>query len=419
MNEHTFDYTEDMEMVREAVKSAGETVDAAARVLTWTVDPGELAEVTKDVIALRDRVDALMAQFMMHVEQCGAPRSTGVRTAGQLVGVETSADPASVRVALARGRWLRDFPLFEAAFAAAEISGSHLDVLRRTVDGPLTHWQLVEEQDFFLDAARDCSFADFKKVAAYWLIAVDPDGDEPREQEERTGLSMRKGRGGRLFIRGELDAISGEVVHAAVGRRAQQMAAADQDQGVVRTEAQRHAAALVELVSQGFARPGTPTPPLINIVMSQRVAEYLIEQAAEPTSDPSPVRWDDVDGRCELIDGTPIHPKQVLSLFGVATFRRHILDARSRAIDVSVNARAFPAWMRNVFHIQARGGCETPGCDAPHRWMQADHVRPSSRGGKTRLANGQNLCAADNQAKTNTLLLAPSLVTTATSGRGP
>ena len=86
----------------------------------------------------------------------------------------------------------------------------------------------------------------------------------------------------------------------------------------------------------------------------------------------------------------------------MATLRRHILDAKSRLIDVSVNARTFPLWMRNALHVQARGACETHGCDAPHRWIQADHTEPHGRGGPTRLWNGQNQCTADNHAKTDT-----------------
>ena len=136
--------------------------------------------------------------------------------------------------------------------------------------------------------------------------------------------------------------------------------------------------------------------------MSETVAEYLLEEAAIETGDPAPVKWNDVDGRCELIDGTPIHPKHVLPILGVATFRRHILNAKSRLIDVSVNARTFPQWMRNALHVQARGACETHGCDAPHRWIQADHTEPHSHGGQTRFSNGQNQCTADNHAKTNT-----------------
>lgn len=370
--------------------------------LDFAVDPAELSAVVGDVVEIGNRFDALRAQYVSQVEVCGGPSSIGVRTVGQFVGAQTNADPRSVRPAGLRARWLRAFPMFEQAFRDGLVSAAHLDLLRRTIDGPRTHALLRDDQDFFIESARNCSFVDFRKVADYWLIAVDPDGDEPAEQRDRVGVSMRVGRGGRLFLRGELDAVSGQALRTAVASLAQKMRSQDEEAGTVRSENERQAAALVALVTRGSARvDGSHAVPLINIVMSQNVAEHLLAEMWEQTHARVPVAWNDIDGRCELIDGTPIHPYHARKLFGVATFRRHVMDAKGRLIDVAVNSRSFPQWMRNALHVQARGRCETPGCDAPHHWMQSDHVDPHSRGGKSQLSNGQNQCRADNQAKTN------------------
>lgn len=406
-----FDYRQGMKVqqaptpFRRRLAVVEAAVTDAADALDYVADAGEIADAVEDLIRVRNRFDALITQFMDQAETSGAPRSAGVRTVGQLVAAVANADPATVRPVATRGRWLRDFDGFADAFADGVVTSAHLEFMRRRLDGPRTHMTLRADQAFFVDAARDCSFADFKKVADYWLITVDPDGDEPADQQDRNSLSVRIGRGGRVLIRGELDALSGQAFRTAVDRVAQQLRNADSETGTVRSESQRRAAALNTLVTRGSERAdGTHPAPLINIVMSETVAEHLLSQAAqapEHPSTPAPVRWDDIDGRCELIDGTPIHPRHALGLFGVATFRRHILDAAGRVIDASSNARAFPAWMRNALHIAARGGCQTPGCDAPHHWIQADHIQPHSRNGPTTLTNGQNLCAADNQAKTD------------------
>jgi hypothetical protein len=91
-----------------------------------------------------------------------------------------------------------------------------------------------------------------------------------------------------------------------------------------------------------------------------------------------------------------------LATLGVATLRRYIMAADSRLLDVSVNARNFPQWMKTALHVQSRGACETHGCDAPHHWLQADHVEPHSRGGPTAFHNAQNQCSPDNHAKADT-----------------
>ena len=395
--------------VASAVDAVGQAVDELASVLDFAVNAGELGSVMAEVVSVKNRFDQVITHYVSQAERCAVPASMGLRTMGQALAAQTSADPRAYRPAGLRGRWLREFPTFEGAAVLGEMSAAHLDLIRRRLDGPRTHVLLQKDQQILVDAARDCSFADFRKVADYWLIAADPDGDEPADQQERSGVSLRVGRGGRLHLRGEFDAITGQALRTAIDSLAQQLRSSDDEAGVVRSEAARRAEALATLVTRGASRTdGGHVKPLVNIVMSQTVAEHLLAvMAGEPTPEQIPVRWDDVDGRCELIDGTPIHPHHALKLFGVATFRRHILDANSRLIDVAVNARSFPNWMRNALHIQARGACETPGCDSPHRWIQADHTHPWSRGGQTRLTNGQSQCAPDNQAKTNTIGRAP------------
>ena len=82
-----------------------------------------------------------------------------------------------------------------------------------------------------------------------------------------------------------------------------------------------------------------------------------------------------------------------------ATLRRYVLDADSRVLDVSVNARSAPEWMRTAAIVQSRGQCDQHGCDAPHSWLQMDHVNPVDNGGETRFDNIQPGCRPDNQAK--------------------
>jgi len=117
--------------------------------------------------------------------------------------------------------------------------------------------------------------------------------------------------------------------------------------------------------------------------------------------EPLPIAFDDIDKRCELLDGTPLHPTYLLALLGLATFRRQVLNAKGRTIDVSVNARGFTPWQQHALRVEARGRCQTPGCDAPFPWLEADHIEPYSRGGPTLLANGNMRCGPDNKAKGN------------------
>ena len=108
-----------------------------------------------------------------------------------------------------------------------------------------------------------------------------------------------------------------------------------------------------------------------------------------------------VDGRCELIDGTPIHPKYALVLAMQANVRRQVLGAKNATLEASYETRAFPDCLRYIKLVESRGRCSTAGCDANHTWLHADHRQPRSQQGETSLANLDMLCAADNKHKSD------------------
>lgn len=107
----------------------------------------------------------------------------------------------------------------------------------------------------------------------------------------------------------------------------------------------------------------------------------------------------DIDGRCELIDGTPIHPKYALVLMMQARVRRQVLGAKNVTLDASHETRLFPDWMKYIRLVETRGQCVVAGCDANHTWLHADHRQPRSKQGPTNLANLDPLCSPDNGYK--------------------
>jgi len=146
----------------------------------------------------------------------------------------------------------------------------------------------------------------------------------------------------------------------------------------------------MSLLVDGAARPdGTHANPLVNIVMSERVAQWAAaKMRGEDVGDP-PIDAFDLDGRCELIDGTAIHPLLVAATCGFwqwspSDLRRYVMAADSRIVDYSYNARVAPEHLRTAVLIQDRGQCVVQGCDAPHTWMQIRrHHVPACRWRRT------------------------------------
>mgnify|MGYP003870366175 CR=1 FL=1 len=213
------------------------------------------------------------------------------------------------------------------------------------------------------------------------------------------------------------DAVTGSSMVRIIEHDTKALRTDDLANGVERTTRQRRLAAVYNLLEKGFRKDdGTHPIPLFNIVMSERVAEWAINwldnngahDSATACGDTVPVHPLDVDGRCEFIDGQPVHPLLVaavlgLNRFGPATLRRYVMDAKNRIVDYSYNARVAPEHLRTASTIEHRGECTTPGCDAPHSWQQIDHIDPHSNGGATRLRKLEPKCSPDNLAKGATL----------------
>ena len=109
----------------------------------------------------------------------------------------------------------------------------------------------------------------------------------------------------------------------------------------------------------------------------------------------------DIDGRCELLGGTPVHPKYALILMMQAMVRRQVLTAKNVTLEASYETRLFPDWMKHIRLVETRGQCVVEGCDAPHTWLQADHRQPDAAGGLTELSNLDPMCGPDNKHKSD------------------
>ena len=114
-----------------------------------------------------------------------------------------------------------------------------------------------------------------------------------------------------------------------------------------------------------------------------------------------PISWDDLDGRCETIRGTPIHPKHALGVLLAGQLQRMVMTAENEIVNHGKKVRGFTKTQKNALLVQQRGQCAL-GTQTPFRWLEADHIRPHSKQGPTDLTNGQMIDGAENKAKRDT-----------------
>jgi len=95
--------------------------------------------------------------------------------------------------------------------------------------------------------------------------------------------------------------------------------------------------------------------------------------------------------RCEVDDVGPIPPETARRWACDASVSRVITRGRFEPLDVGRRTPVVPAELRRAVVVRDRV-CRFPGCDRPHGWCDAHHVRHWADGGPTALPNLMLLC---------------------------
>ena len=372
-------------------------VDACFETPLSCLDVQEMSDRLVALIAITAKVDALRMEAVQAADAVQVGQLTDQRNTANHVAARTLADPASVRSDQRIGNWVTDLPALADAHRSGQVTTEHLDKLR-LADNPRVHQRLIVEQYKFVEWFTSCHFRDLDHIIDQWLLGADPDGAEPNDKEQQFGLSFTPLPGGNLKVSGILDPLQGAVLRDEVNAEANKLRAAEKEPGVTSTVRRRTLEALMNLVGRGAARPdGTFARPRVNIVMSQQVYEDTVGWLADPATNEFPeLDRTDIDKKCQLIDGTPIHPLYALAATVTATFRRIVYSARGRPIEASLDSRRIPDWMRDLSLITTNGRCANPVCDSPFHWLHGDHITPYSHTKDTSVENTQILCGGDN-----------------------
>ena len=374
---------------------------AADRLSTMDVDV--LGSRCVELQTARQKLDGLIAVTVAEAERAGVAANAGQRTMAQYLASRTHACPDAVRADLRNGVWVGQYAVLEEAMLAGLLSRQHVDLIRR-IDNIRVFAALQRDQQLFIGFAHDLEWKSFRAAVAYWLLVNDPDGTSPKEHEQKNTCTITRYAGGRIKLVAFLDPLSGAIVEKHIGLERNQLFEQDQENNVARTNSQRSADALTNIVTRGAGRIENSSVPLISVVMSLKVLLHALAQLDKHPADQdftSVVDPNDPDGRCELIDGTPLHPKSALILLMTARIRRQVLTAQSLSLNASYESRLFPESLKNIRLVETRGQCETAGCDAPIEWLQGDHNKPYSKTARTTLSDLRMLCRPDNKHKSN------------------
>ena len=410
--DHQSEYVDDL------LARLDDVIDDLAELSLGALPVEQLNRVLLRECELVSQAQGLQMAGMQEAENAAMSVSFGNRILTTHLAKETHQPAAVMGAVRSMAIWLNDFPLLHSALVDGELSRSHLIELKK-IDNVRVHHLMVRDQNMLIDAARRIVWTDWVKVVAYWLNAADPDGELTDPSDPKYGMRVRTKANGDVYVTILMDPVTGEAfltMHDAEVKkleRNEQQLLNENPNAPVTSQTQKNLHGLLRLMVRGWRRQDGSYPDfLVNIVMSEKVAEDLLARTyghenpdgSNPLNvDPfeMPISWDDLDGRCETIRGTPVHPKHALGVLLAGQMQRMVMTAENEIVNHGKKVRAFTKTQKNALLVQQRGQCAL-GTQTPFRWLEADHIRPHSKQGPTDLVNGQMINGAENKAKRDT-----------------
>jgi hypothetical protein len=370
---------------------------------------------------LRRRLDAGTDRAAGHLDRSAAFSLDGHKTAkgalkaiGRLSGAE-----AHGRVQTARA--LRDLPRVAAAYGRGEIPVAHARAIARVASNPRVSEHLPGADPIFTELGSTLGHDDFVAALREWERLADADGADQgadESHERRHGGLVRSEVNGSWSLDGSFGAMQGAVMGEVLDRYERAELLADWADArerlgpdalagdLARTPAQRRADALYAIFLRAASTPADATAPtpLVNVVIDQRTFEEELRRAAGEDVDVDPN--DELESRrCHSVDGSPLHPADVLAAALVGHVRRVVVDSRGTVIDLGTRQRLFTGSGRAAALLQAllRSpgglGCLWPGCDGRGGCLQVDHRDPARDDGPTDVGNSDAYCGFHNRTK--------------------
>ena len=339
-----------------------------------------LLDRTRMLLAVRNRVEAELARTVREAEVMQVAEHDGLKTMSSwLRGHGRLSSTAAARL-VATGRALTQLPAVAAAFCDGAITAEQV-----TAIAPVTtpeqvaaatgqQIDLAEVDTLLAEVAASRPYAELRQVVTHYLDRLDPDGPEPDPTDGRR-FAMFRHDDGRLSFAGEVDAVAGDKVAAALEAHVQ----ADRPGGDTRTRSQQLADAFVQLVDNQLA---SGTLPFLREVKPHVIAKVDLADLADPAVGPA---------TAETGFNTQISAARARWLACDGTISRIIMGPDGRPLDFGRSQRLGSAGLRIALDVRD-GGCVFAGCGAPTFWCDAHHLVHWTEGGETAEANFGLLC---------------------------
>jgi Domain of unknown function (DUF222) len=356
------------------------TLDLLAAEDLRTLMAPQVLDRVAELVRAANRIAAELTRTVRHAELTQAVEHDGLKSTQSWLRGHVRLSPAAAARLVRSGRTLEQLPAIAAAFAQGDVTADQVAVVAPVAAGSNQeaaaeqHVDLTEIDATLAGIATTQPHAQLGRVVHHYLACLDPDGLEPDPTEGRS-LTLSRHSDGTVSIRGQLDAVGGEKLQAALEAITQ----AARPKGDTRTRAQQQADALVQLADNALASGNLP---FCRTVKPHVIITVPAEDLMDPATGP---------GAAQTGFGAILSAARGRWMACDATVSRMVLDPDGLPLDVGRDKRVVPPHIRRAVERRDRG-CVFAGCGAPTHWCDVHHLREWILGGETSLENSALLC---------------------------
>ncbi|ORL72591.1 HNH endonuclease [Prescottella equi] len=362
-----------------------------------------LVQTGLDICHAIEQLEALRAATVAEIDERAVSFDTlGFRSVKQWLAANTLLEvPAAARI-LALGRMLGRQPEIADAFNAGDISAEHAALIGKFCETPprgMPNEALGSCRKVLLDAASGPTATTTTVRTCISRLERIFESDElpPSEDTERNEFHASKTLNGRVSVKGDLDAVTGEMLLTALSALTKPRNPVD-DPAEKRTPARQRADAFAEILRRYLDSGEAP------VEGGERPHLSLHVNASDLARSESAHEWTHPNEGSDLFGDKDIARMPHMGPLSIATARRIACDCHLTSIvmddgvplNLGRTSRTVSKKQRRAL-IARDHGCAFPGCGTPPAHCEGHHVKHWADGGPTDLDNLVLLCRYHHQ----------------------
>jgi hypothetical protein len=299
------------------------------------------------------------------------------------------------------GRGLRLQPEIADEYFDTNISAEHAALIMKFCERPPKGMPLEALDDcrnalLFAATGPTANTDAVRAVIARLERTFESDDPPPSEDTELNEFHASKTLNGRVAVKGDLDAVTGEMLLSALSGLSKPRPAQDGTKDS-RTPGQRRADGFTELLRRyldsGIAGEEGGERPHVSLHVNVKDLADHTDCSARQQRDASAT-----DESLFAVDGVawtewmgPLSLRAARLLSCPSIYTPIVLDENGAPLDLGISTRTVTKRQRKALVARDRG-CAFPGCGAPPSWCEGHHIVHWSVGGPSDMGNLVLLC---------------------------